>query len=667
MNRAWSLFEIKSIDEESRTFDGIATTISTDRGEDIVDPAGAVFKLPLTMLWQHGKGAIKDAIGWIEKAEVGPKHIRVQGRFAKPKADYPQGLRDELDGAWVKVRDRIVRGLSIGFKPLDEEPIKGSYGTLYKRWEWLELSPVNIAMNADASITSVKSVDQQLRAASGEKEKRVVRLDPSPGATGTQRTGLEPVFFRPEQGKDMKTTAEQIASFEAKRQASVGRMDAVMQKANDEGRSFDETETQEYDGLSAEVRATDEHIARLKAHEAIMVAKAVPVRATVEDQPQAGTQARQGIVVMGKDTLPPGIEFARYVKCLAAAKGNLMQAYEISKTQYPDQTRIHTVLKAAVAAGTTTDTTWAAPLVDYQNFAGDFIEFLRPQTIIGQFGTNGIPSLRRVPFNITIPSQTSGGAAYWVGEGAPKPLTKFDFASTNLRWSKVAAIAVLTDELVRFSSPSADMLVRDALAAAVIERIDIDFIDPDKAEVTNVSPASITNGVAALATAGSSAANARTDVRNIFASYITNNLSPANGVWIMSSTTALALSMMQNALGQPENPDLTMRGGRFAGLPVIVSQYVKASGSPTETLLILANASDIYLADDGQVVIDASREASLQMLDNPTNNSATGTATTMVSMFQTNSVAVRAERFINWKVRRAAAVAYVENVAYAPA
>lgn len=80
--------------------------------------------------------------------------------------------------------------------------------------------------------------------------------------------------------------------------------------------------------------------------------------------------------------------------------------------------------------------------------------------------------------------------------------------------------------------------------------------------------------------------------------------------------------------------------------------------------LILVNAQDVYLADDGQVVIDASREASLQMEDSPTNSSKTGTGAQLVSMFQTNSVAIRAERFINWRKRRPEAVAYVSGVNY---
>ncbi len=53
MKRAYSLFTVKSIDEEQRIIEGIATTPSTDRMGDIVEPEGAQFKLPIPLLWQH--------------------------------------------------------------------------------------------------------------------------------------------------------------------------------------------------------------------------------------------------------------------------------------------------------------------------------------------------------------------------------------------------------------------------------------------------------------------------------------------------------------------------------------------------------------------------------------------------------------------------------------
>ncbi len=84
----------------------------------------------------------------------------------------------------------------------------------------------------------------------------------------------------------------------------------------------------------------------------------------------------------------------------------------------------------------------------------------------------------------------------------------------------------------------------------------------------------------------------------------------------MSSTNALALSMRKNALGQKEYPDMTLLGGSFQGLPVIVSQYVGDQ-------LVLVNAPDIYLADEGGVAVDMSREASLEMQSEPTGDSTT--------------------------------------------
>jgi hypothetical protein len=50
-----------------------------------------------------------------------------------------------------------------------------------------------------------------------------------------------------------------------------------------------------------------------------------------------------------------------------------------------------------------------------------------------------------------------------------------------------------------------------------------------------------------------------------------------------------------------------------------------------------------------------------------TNNGASpaiSVEATMVSMFQTNSVAIRAERWINWKRRRSAAVSYLTGVGW---
>jgi hypothetical protein len=85
-----------------------------------------------------------------------------------------------------------------------------------------------------------------------------------------------------------------------------------------------------------------------------------------------------------------------------------------------------------------------------------------------------------------------------VGEGKSKPLTKFDFNRSTLEPLKVANIAVATEETLRDSSPAADSIIRDSLAEALRERMDVSFIDPDVAAVAGVSPAAITNGATSI-------------------------------------------------------------------------------------------------------------------------------------------------------------------------
>ena len=643
-NRFYSLLHVRAVDPETRTIFGTATTPDTDRMGDIVEPLGVTFKNPLPLLLYHDSTR---PVGRATFKKPTAKGIDFEATI--PAITEPGTLKDRVDEAWQSLKAGLIQGVSIGFRALEEAFMKDG-GIHFVKTEVLELSLVTVPANASATVSVVRSLDVERLAASGTAARAP---HTPPGATGPRQNGT----------RIMKTFAEQIAAYEATRVVKAAKMSDLMTKAGDEGVTLDTAQSEEYDNLATELKSIDAHLARLADLEEANKKAARPV------VPEPVVPGRRGVEVL-PSPLPPGIEFARYAMCLMTAKGNAHAALDIAKERYPDNPRIATILKAAVAGGTTTDPTWAGALVpEYPTFAGDFVEFLRPQTIIGKFGTNGIPSLRRVPFNVRILGQTSGGSGYWVGQAAPKPVTKFDFAPTKLGWAKVANIAVLSQELVRFSNPSAEMLVRDALAAALVERLDTDFVDPDKALVADVSPASITNGVLAGFASGTDAAAVKADVQSLFATFIAANLTPTNGVWIMTNTTALALSLMRNALGQKEWPDITMNGGTFEGLPVIASQYCASVGSPAGGLLILANASDIYLSDDGQVVIDASREASLEMKTDPTNTPAGGsplapTATSMVSLWQTDAIGLRAERFINWQRRRDSAVAYLAAVNY---
>ncbi|HLR78527.1 MAG TPA: HK97 family phage prohead protease, partial [Burkholderiaceae bacterium] len=117
------------------------------------EPKGAQFQLPVPLLWQHNHD---QPIGHVTEANVNNKRIEITAEFAK--MDEPGVLQDRLNEAWQSVKAGLVRGLSIGFRALDVEPIKESMGLRFKSWEWLELSAVTIPANSEANIQTIKSI-----------------------------------------------------------------------------------------------------------------------------------------------------------------------------------------------------------------------------------------------------------------------------------------------------------------------------------------------------------------------------------------------------------------------------------------------------------------------------------------------------------------------------
>jgi len=478
----------------------------------------------------------------------------------------------------------------------------------------------------------------------------------------------------------MSKFSEQITAYEAKRASTVSAMEAIMSKAAGEGTTLDAAQSEEYDGHVADIEAIDKHLDRLRSAEKATAAVAKPVEGVTDAEKAAA--ARGGIIqVKAQPKLAPGIEFARLVKSLGAAKGDMGRAERIAVSRYGADSNAAGALKAiyergsdklefagfeafqkaAVVAGSAVSGTWASDLVLTEGGAfADFAEFLRPQTIIGKFGTGNIPALRAVPFDTALGISTAAGGGYWVGEGKPIPMTAFNADKSSLSPLKCGNIVALTEELLMRESYSAETLVRDEMAGALIQLCDTTFIDPTNAGTAGAKPASIAYGAPHSAASGSGDADdIRVDLRSLINEFITANSQSAGIVIVMRASDALGAGMLVNALGQAEFPNISMGGGTlFPGLSVLTSNSVPAG------VVVAVQPNDIYLADDGGFSIDVSREASIEMLDNPTNDVVTPTATSMVSLWQTDSVGFKAIRVINWKKRRATAVAYLSGVAW---
>jgi HK97 family phage major capsid protein len=410
--------------------------------------------------------------------------------------------------------------------------------------------------------------------------------------------------------------------------------------------TLDEAQTEEYDTLEREVKSVDAHLVRLNALEKtnlVSMTRIEPANGTAV-APASAARGAAAPVITVKANVPPGTAFIRLCQAKAFGGGDTMKSIGFAE-QWRDSTpEVEMILKAAVAPGTINDATWAGPLMTLKPLTDEFIGLLRPKTVIGN-----IPNLHKVPFNISVPSQTGGGTYQWVGQGAPKPVGKLQFGTLTLGITKCAGIIAITEELARFSSPSAEDAIRADMIAGIAQFLDIAFTDPSKAPVANVAPGSITNGVTPITTTGTSPANARADIQALLSAMTAAGLSAKGAVLLMSENNALALGASLNPLGQALFPALSAQGGTAAGVTVVTSQVLGSN--------VIALAPDaVFLADDGAVSIDVSREASVQMDSAPMN--PPDATVVYTSFWQANLVGLRAERFINWKVARAGAVQY---------
>lgn len=660
LQRAYSLIDhVKSASgSDGRSFSGIATSIATDRMGDRIDPTGVKAAKTLPLLLYHDS---KRPVGEVTFGKATPQGIPFSATISK--IDRSGTVQDRLNEALdsLQANPPLIRGVSIGFRPLEDPTYnKETGGFDFSSIEVLELSMVVIPANQDATIHTVKSFDVDLPATGTETG--VVTRKTSPGVSGTARV----VVMRG--APEMKTSyADQITKWEATRAAKAAAQDAIQTKASDEGRGKTDEEREEFATMGQELDAIDAELKDLRALETREKAAAVPAAGAT---PREGLQARQGTHISVERKLPPGHLFARYAICIANSRGMAGEAERLARKHYPDDQGVLALLeKTAVAGGSTSGSHWLDDMVPY-NVMNDFIEYLRPGSIIGKFGGPNpgggpnYPSLNRVGFNERVSGMSTGFTAGWKGEGLPALPSAAVTFNTSLTWNCMSALAVLTKEAIRFSNPSAEARVRDELARAVNGKLDNDFIDPAKAASGTTSPASITNNVVATAPTAATAAAAITDLATLIANFATNNLDPSDIVLIMSAQQALQYSMMTNTLGNPVFPSITMAGGTLRGFPVIVSQYLTSIGSPTGEMIVAVKASDVYLADDGVVTVEASDQASIEMVDTSSQSAISGTGASLVSLWQTGAVGLMANREITWKMRRATSVQYIAPAAY---
>jgi HK97 family phage prohead protease len=113
---------------------------------------GAKFADEMPLLWQHKHDS---PVGLATFGRPTKKGIPFKAVLAKISEEGP--LKQLVDMAWQSVKARLVRGVSIGFRPIKYD-IMSEGGLKFTETEIYELSLVTVPANASANIQTIKAL-----------------------------------------------------------------------------------------------------------------------------------------------------------------------------------------------------------------------------------------------------------------------------------------------------------------------------------------------------------------------------------------------------------------------------------------------------------------------------------------------------------------------------
>ncbi len=445
-------------------------------------------------------------------------------------------------------------------------------------------------------------------------------------------------------------TQEALAGLQDARKQKAARMEELLETKVAQDGQFTDEQRAEFNGLDSEIENMDDEI-RVTQRHVTNIAAARPVDQT-RSAPYGYVKKLNDVEERFKGETGLKRALANIVAQKEVKMGNMVTPLQIVQERWgKTNPTLVAVMKAAVAGGGTDSGEWGAELAQADTrYTGDFIQYLYAKTVFDQL------PLVNVPHNVVIKGQDGAFTGYFIGQSKAIKVSKGDFSSTSTVGYKAAGLTVVSNELLRDSSPPALDLCGTGLRNAVAQAVDALFFSVT-AISAGVSPAGILNGVSIGSSNGGDAQSIMTDVKALWAPFITANNTEGNFVWVMTATTAVALSLMRNALGQTEFPGITATGGSFMGYPVFVGGNVGAGD------VILMNCSEIWRIGDLGVSLSVSDSAMIEQDSAPTGATDTPTAAsaTMTSMFQEDSTAIRVIRPISWGKRRSGAVAYIGN------
>jgi hypothetical protein len=348
------------------------------------------------------------------------------------------------------------------------------------------------------------------------------------------------------------------------------------------------------------------------------------------------------------------LDFTKYAKSLLAAKGNPSEALQLAmargasprlKEMFEAPVAIAKIydkltLKAPVAIGSAGGSTWGDELAPYLEASTAFVTSLAPFSCFDRMLSDG--AFTRMPLRTRISIASSAALGSSVSELAPKPISAMSFAQEYLTAYKAVATLVISDELAKSAAPGANDLFANELRKAVALATDTRFL-----EVISAS-----TGIASSPSTGLSAAQFLADLATALEAIEVGVGSKLYLVLPMSVAKTIVLLHDSAPSTSFTLPQMTVTGGTIQGIRVIVTSAATNDG-------ILLDGSAIA-ADSDLVTTEVVRNATLRMDDaeNPTAG-----VYRLISLWQNNLQAMRAERYFGAAVLRSDGIAIISDMA----
>lgn len=622
--------------------DFVLSDDTLDRYGDIIDAKGWDLrnfkKNPIALFGHSGSFPIGN---WTNVRVEGNKLIATLKLAAK-------GTSDRIDELINLVEQDILRAVSVGFRPLESEPIdpKKPYGgQRYTKQELLETSLVSVPANpsALALAKSLNISDETLVLAFGEQAD-VKRRDLS--ATGEQAASNASDVTRSREDRTpnpkepkMKTLSQRIEDAKADLTAKRDKL-AELTGADD----LDNDAIAEVTQQIGEVEKT---VATLEAAEAKIGTHA----RSESGNAQVPAQVRKPLGHTEKD----GMDLL--VKAVVArgfAHFNGISVDKAIETLYPGHEAVAIIAKADQTVGTTTVSGWASELVQTAYFG--FLQALNAYSIFPALSQRGLSLMFDRWGSLSLPRRTAGTAGGgFVAEGSPIRVGKITTAAATLTPKKMGVIVAFTKELAKRSTPAIEGIVRQAILEDTAATLDPILLDATASSTSR--PAGLLNGVSAVGTGygGGDYQAVREDFRALLAPFFAANASDGIIV-LMNPAQGLNMSMMEGPVGDP---------GWLQRIKDRVT--ILESTNVTANRLIALRGSD-FVSAGGDPEFDVSEQATIHMEDTTPLEIVSGTGPTTAdpvrSLWQTASVGVRMLMDVSWTMRRTGMVQWVDTTTW---